>query len=142
MINMSKINESNKEFNLIKSLLDYYKKFLSKFKDNDESNMNDAIIELGRTEDEKEQLLEMCDEIDSYHRRIRNLRESGMTSGKWLEKEIETELEKVDSEVSTESKEEFKKFVFDQFGKDVEAQAEALNEELDQAVDIAKGGKV
>lgn len=130
------------EFNFIKSIVDFYKKFVLKFRDRNVSNMNDVIIESGRTEDEKDQLREMCDEVDAYHRRIRDLRESGMTPGKWFEKEIESELEKVDPEVSSESKEEFKKFIFDQFGKDVEAQAEALGEELDQTVDIAKGGKL
>lgn len=139
---MSNIDEPNKEFNFIKSLSDFYKKFVLKFKDNNESKINDDIIELGRSEEEKEQLQDMCDEIDAYHRRLKDLRESGMTPGKWLEKEIELELEKVDPEVSTESKEEFKKFIFDQFGKDVEAQAEALDEELNQTVDIAKGGKI
>lgn len=110
---MSKIDEPNKEFNFIKSVSDFYMKFVSKFKDENLSNINDDIIHLGRTEEEKEQLQEMCDEIDSYHKRIKNLRESGMMPGKWLEKEIEAELEKLDPEVSSESKEEFKKFVFD-----------------------------
>lgn len=139
---MSNIDEPNKEFNFIKSLSDFYKGIVLKFKDNDESKINDDIIELGRTEEEKEQLQDMCDEIDAYHRRLKNLRESGMTPGKWLGKEIETELEKVDPEVSSESKEEFKKFVFDQFGRDVEAQTEALDDELNQTFDIAKGGKI
>lgn len=139
---MSKIDEPNKEFNFIKSLSDFYQKIVTKLYDEHNSNMNNAIVELGRTEEEKEQLQEMCDEIDSYHRRLKDLRESGMTPGKWLEKEIEAELEKVDPEVSSESKEEFKKFVFDQFGRDVEAQTEALDDELNQTVDIAKGGKI
>lgn len=139
---MSKIDEPNTEFNFIKSVSDFYMKFVSKFKDENPSNINNEIVYLGRTEEEKEQLQEMCDEIDSYHRRLKDLRESGMTLGKWIEKEIEAELEKVDPEVSSESKEEFKKFVFDQFGRDVEAQTEALDDELNQTVDIAKGGKI
>ena len=125
---MSNIDELNNEFNFIKSLSDFYKKFVLKFKDNNKSNINDDIIELGRTEEEKEQLQDMCDEIDAYHRRLKELRESGMTPGKWLEKEIEIELEKVDPEVSTESKEVFKKFIFDQFGNEVAVQAELVKE--------------
>ena len=139
---MSNIDELNNEFNFIKSLSDFYKKFVLKFKDNNKSNINDDIIELGRTEEEKEKLQDMCDEIDAYHRRLKELRESGMTPGKWLEKEIEIELEKADPEVSTESKEVFKKFIFDQFGNEVAVQAETLNEELDQTVEIAKGGNL
>ena len=135
-------NTVNNEFDFIKSLSDFYKELVAKFKDKSEPDMNASVVEIGRTEEEKEQLQDMCDEIDAYHRRLKNLRESRMTPGKWLEKEIELELEKVDPEVSTESKEEFKKFIFDQFGKDVEAQAEALDEELNQTVDIAKGGKI
>lgn len=139
---MSNTEESNTEFNFIKSIVIFYSKFILKFKDRKVSNMNESIIESGRTEDEKEQLREMCDEVDAYHRRIQNLRESGMTPGKWLEKEIESELEKVDPEISYESKKEVKKFIFNQFGKDVEAQVEALSEELDQTVDIVKGDKL
>lgn len=139
---MSKIDEPNKEFNFIKSLSDFYQKIVTKLYGEHNSNMNNAIVELGRTEEEKEQLQDMCDEIDAYHRRIKELRNSGMTPGKWLEKEIEKELENADPEVSTESKEEFKKFIFDQFGNEVEVQAETLNEELDQTVEIAKGGKL
>lgn len=139
---MSKIDEPNKEFNFIKSLSDFYQKIVTKLYDEHNSNMNNAILELGRTEEEKEQLQDMCDEIDAYHRRIKELRNSGMTPGKWLEKEIEKELENADPEVSTESKEEFKKFIFDQFGNEVEVQAETLNEELDQTVEIAKGGNL
>lgn len=56
---MSKIDEPNKEFNFIKSLSDFYMKFVSKFKDENLSNINDDIIHLGRTEEEKEQLQEM-----------------------------------------------------------------------------------
>ncbi len=139
---MSSTEEPNNGYDFIKSLSNFYKKLVSKFKDENPSNINNEIVYLGRTEEEKEQLQEMCDEIDSYHRRLKDLRESGMTPGKWLEKEIEAELEKVDPEVSSESKEEFKKFVFDQFGRDVEAQTEALDDELNQTVDIAKGGKI
>ena len=104
--------------------------------------MNASVVEIGRTEEEKEQLQDMCDEIDSYHRRIKQLRESGMTPGEWLEKEIEAELEKVDSQVSSESKDEFKTFILDQFGKEIEAQVDVLDEELNQTVNITKGGKL
>ena len=40
---MSKIDEPNKEFNFIKSLSDFYNGIVLKFKDNDESKINDDI---------------------------------------------------------------------------------------------------
>lgn len=138
---MNNTDEQNKEFDFIESLYDFYKKIFSKLENKDKSSLKSSTVELGRTKDEKEQLQEMCDEVDSYHEKIKELRESGMTPGKWLEKEIETELEKADPKVSKESKEEFKKFIFDQFGEDIEAQADALDEEFEQTVEIAKGGK-
>lgn len=138
---MNNTDEQNKEFDFIESLYDFYKEIFSKLENKDKSSLISSTVELGRTKDEKEQLQEMCDEVDSYHEKIKELRESGMTPGKWLEKEIETELEKADPEVSKESKEEFKKFIFDQFGEDIEAQADALDEEFEQTVEIAKGGK-
>ena len=138
---MNNTDEQNKEFDFIESLYDFYKKIFSKLENKDKSSLRSSTVELGRTKDEKEQLQEMCDEVDSYHEKIKELRESGMTPGKWLEKEIETELKKADPKVSKESKEEFKKFIFDQFGEDIEAQADALDEEFEQTVEIAKGGK-
>lgn len=137
--------KNNHGFNFIKSVSDFFKKLVLKFENEDNEDvekMNAAIVEVGRTEDEKEQLQDMCDEIDSYHRRVKEYRESGMTVGKWFEKEVEKELEKADPEISSESKDEFKKFVVDQLGKDIEAQAEALDEELDQTVNIAEGGEL
>lgn len=139
---MSSTNVVHEDYNFIKAVSDFYKQLFTRFKDNDNSDLNDAIVEIGRTEEEQEQLQEMCDEIDAYHGRIRELRESGLTPGNWLEKEIETELEKVDSEVAPESKEEFKKFIFEQFGKDIAVQVEALEEEMDQTVNIAKAIKL
>ena len=135
-------NIVNDEFDFIKSLSDFYKELVAKFKDKSELDLNASVVEIGRTEEEKGQLQEMCDEIDSYHRRIKQLRESGMTPGKWLEKEIEAELEKVDPQVSSESKDEFKKFILDQFGNEIEAEADVLDEELNQTVNISKGGKL
>lgn len=133
-------NIVNGEFNFIKSISDLYKELVAKFNGKSELDLNASIVEIGRTEEEKGQLQEMCDDIDSYHRRIKQLRESGLTPGKWLEKEIENELEKVDPQVSYESKEEFKKFILDQFGKEIGAQADALDEELNQTVNITEGG--
>lgn len=132
----------NNDNGFIKSLSDYFTRFISRFKGYAAEDLNAAIVEEGNTDEEKEQLQEMCEEVDNYHRRLKELRVSGLTPGKWLEKEIDAELENIEPEMSSESKEEFKKFIFDQFATDIEANAEALSEELDQTVDIAQGGQI
>lgn len=131
----------NNDNGFIKSLSEYFARFISRFKGSTAEDLNAAIVEEGRTAEEKEQLLEMCEEVDNYHRRLQELRESGLSPGKWLEKEIDAELENIEPGISSESKTEFKKFIFEQFATDIEANTEALSEELDQTVDIAKGGQ-
>ena len=78
-------NIVNGEFNFIKSISDLYKELVAKFNGKSELDLNASIVEIGRTEEEKGQLQEMCDDIDSYHRRIKQLRESGLIQNELLE---------------------------------------------------------
>ena len=135
-----KTEPQNNDFDLIKSLSDYFAKFISRFKGHTTEDLNAAIVEEGRTEEEKEQLQEMCEEVDNYHRRLKELRESGLTPGKWLDEEIERELKKVNKEIESGTSEEVKKLLTEQFIADIENNCEALSDELDQTVEIAKKG--
>lgn len=130
----------NNNFDFIKSLSDYFTKFISRFKGHTTEDLNAAILEEGRTEEEKEQLQEMCEEVDNYHRRLKELRESGLTPGKWLDEEIDKELKKVDKEIEPGTSEEVKKLLTEQFIVDIENNCDALSDELDQTVEIAKKG--
>lgn len=131
-------NEVKKEFDFVKSLSEYYKRLVSKFKSDSKLDLNAAIMEEGRTDEEKEQLQEMCEEVDNYHRRLKELRESGLTPGKWLDGEVEKELKEIDKELESGAIEEVKKSMADQFIADIEDNCEALSAELDQTVEIAK----
>lgn len=135
-----KTEPQNNDFGFIKSLSDYFTKFISRFKGHTTEDLNAAIVEEGRTEEEKEQLQEMCEEVDNYHRRLKELRESGLTPGKWLDEEIERELKKVNKEIESGTSEEVKKLLTEQFIADIENNCEALSDELDQTVEIAKKG--
>jgi hypothetical protein len=53
-------DEVKKEFDFVKSLSEYYKRLVSKFKSDSKLDLNAAIIEEGRTDEEKEQLQELC----------------------------------------------------------------------------------
>lgn len=135
-----KTEPQNNDFDFIKSLSDYFTKFIPRFKGYTTKELNAAIVEEGRTEEEKEQLQEMCEEVDNYHRRLKELRESGLTPGKWLDEEIERELKKVNKEIESGTSEEVKKLLTEQFIADIENNCEALSDELDQTVEIAKKG--
>lgn len=135
-----KTEAQNNDNDFIKSLSDYFTKFISRFKGHTTEDLNAAIVEEGRTEEEKEQLQEMCEEVDNYHRRLKELRESGLTPGKWLDEEIDKELKKVDKEIEPGTSEEVKKLLTEQFIADIENNCDALSDELDQTVEIAKKG--
>ncbi len=143
---MSEQKDYSEGFSFFKLLSSLYEKFISVFQRHDKQNVNSAIVDLGRTPEEKAQLQEMCEEIDDYHRCLAELRESKLSPGEWLERKIDTEVEELEKsgklapEVSEDAKDELKRFVYDQFSRDIESQTDALNEELDQTVEIAKGG--
>ena len=143
---MSEQKDYSEGFSFFKLLSSLYEEFISIFQRHDKQNVNSVIVGLGRTPEEKAQLQEMCEEIDDYHRCLAELRESKLSPGEWLERKIDTEVEaleksgKLAPEVSEDAKDELKRFISDQFNRDIENQADALNEELDQTVEIAKGG--
>ena len=56
-------NIVNGEFNFIKSISDLYKELVAKFNGKSELDLNASIVEIGRTEEEKGQLQEMCDDM-------------------------------------------------------------------------------
>lgn len=139
---MENTKQNNKEErkSFLTTLSEHMKRIADLFSKSDNKSANDKIIFAGRTEEEKDQLKEMCEEIDDYHRDLKELRGSELSPGKWLDKKIDKELEAADSEVTHEDKDNVKEFVMNEFKKDIEAQTDALSDELDITSDNIKGG--
>lgn len=134
------MKEGQKEFNIIDSLRNHIKQLVWLCKDKSPSETDEVIIAAGRTETEKEQLREMCEEEELYMQRLAELRKSNMKPGQWLNHFIDTELEAAHDSISPEAKDSVKQAIVDETGKSIEVQAESLDIEMAQTVDIVKGG--
>lgn len=136
------------EFNIIDSILNHIRKISGIFNEKEHKNINDSIISIGRNDDEKEQLKEMCEEEDLYEKRLAELRKSNMKPGEWLDKFIDEELESSCESISKEAKDMVKQMVMDETGKAIAAQAESLDDEMEQTstivnnVDSDKNGAI
>lgn len=135
------MTEEPKEFSIVDSMRNHIKKLVGFCKDKTPDGLNAAIIAAGRTDAEKEQLREMCEEEDLYEQRLVELRKSGMQPGQWLNHFIDKELEAACDSISTEAKDIVKLAIMDETGKAIEAQAESLDIEMEQTMDIMKGGQ-
>lgn len=135
------MTEGEKEFSIIDSMRAYIKKLVGLSKDKKPNEIDAAIIAAGRTDVEKEQLREMCEEEDLYEQRLAELLKSGMQAGQWLNHFIDKELETACDSISTEAKDIVKQAIMDETGKVIEAQAESLDIEMEQTIDIMKGGQ-
>lgn len=138
---MNIMTEEQKEFSIVESMRNHIKKLVGLSKDKTPDELDAAIIAAGRTEVEKEQLREMCEEEDLYEQRLAELRKSGMQPGQWLNHFIDKELEAACDSISTEAKDIVKLAIMDETGKAIEAQAESLDIEMEQTMDIMKGGQ-
>lgn len=134
------MTEEPKEFSIVDSMRNHIKKLVGLSKDKTKDKIDAAIIAAGRTNEEKEQLREMCEEEDLYEQRLAELRKSGMKPGQWLNHFIDKELEAACDSISTEAKDIVKQAIMDETGKAIEAQAESLDIEMEQTMDIMKGG--
>lgn len=132
--------EEKKEFNIVDSMLNHIKNLTGLCKNKSQKEIDKAIITAGRTDEEKEQLREMCEEEELYEKRLAELRNSNMQPGKWLNHFIDKELDSACDSISSEAKVLVKQAVIDETGKAIEAQAESLDVEMEQTMDILKGG--
>lgn len=132
--------EEKKEFNIVDSMLNHIKNLTGLCKNKSQKEIDKAIITAGRTDEEKEQLREMCEEEELYEKRLAELRNSNMQPGNWLNHFIDKELDSACDSISSEAKVLVKQAVIDETGKAIEAQAESLDVEMEQTMDILKGG--
>lgn len=136
------------EFNIIDSILNHIRKISGIFNEKEHKNINDSIVSIGRNDEEKEQLKEMCEEEDLYEKRLAELRKSNMKPGEWLDRFIDEELESSGESISKEAKDMVKQMVMDETGKAIAAQAESLDDEMEQtstivnSVDSDKNGAI
>ena len=118
-------------------------RFLERINPNSLEDTEKIILSMSRTQDEKEQFEAMCEDNRKSRQRLKELREarkSGLEHGEWLENMVDKELYDVYPEISDHENQDVKQFLVDRFYEDIEANTDALNEEINQTTEIAKGG--
>lgn len=118
--------------------MNHIRKISDIFNKKGENDIDDSIVSMGRTDEEREQLREMSEEEDLYEKRLAELRQSNLRPGEWLDKFIDVELESSCNSITGQTKDLVKQMVVDDTVKAIEAQAEYLDEEMEQTIDIAK----
>lgn len=116
-------------FNFIKVFIEHVKNVFRKFNANDSqsvSNLN--FIELGRTEEEKEQIEEMCNRVDEESRLLEELKKSGLTPEEW----IRGKSEEILNGCSTEEREEILNAIEEESRIETEEQTDALESIVDE----------
>lgn len=132
-LNASSQNEgtldNNDSFNFIKVFVKHIKAIFKWFHGKDLSSVNNSdFIAFGRTDEEKEQIEEMCARVDEEYALLSELRASGLSPEDWVKKKGDEILENC----TPEEREEILRIVKEEGVIEVEEQADALNEETDE----------
>lgn len=121
--------DHNDSFNFIKVFIEHIKAIFQWFHGKDLSSINNSdFIALGRTDEEKEQIEEMCARVDEEYALLTELRASGLSPEEWIKKKGDEILENC----SPEEREEILRVVKEEGVIEVEEQADALDEETDE----------
>lgn len=120
-------NESE-PFNFIKVFIEHIKATFKKFQGEDLSTAKNLdFIELGRTDEEKEQISEMCERVDEEYRLLAELRASGLSPEDWIKKKGDEILD----DCTPEEREEIIRVVEEDAVIEVEDQTDALEAEVE-----------
>ena len=115
-------------FNFIKVFIGHIKAAFIKFRRKDLSSVkNSEFIELGRSDEEKERISEMCELVDEEYRLLADLRTSGLSPEDWIRKKGAEILE----DCTPEEREEIIHIVKEEAIIEVEVQANALDAEIE-----------
>lgn len=120
------------------SIGNYIVSLIGKLKGKRGKEIDQEIINSARSDEEREALQEMCNDVDTYYRKRRELRESGLSNGKWLERETEQMVKEVYPEATDDDIREVKRAVAEGMDKNIEAIADELDREMDEPAKAAK----
>jgi len=132
--------KEDNEFHIVDSIINHLKKILNCCNRDCQLGIDNAtIVSTGRNDEEKEQLRAMCEEEDLYEKRLSDLRKSNLKPQDWLNKFIDEQLDASCDSITADAKDLVKQTIIDETGMSIEAQADSLDEEMEQTLNIAKG---
>ena len=116
-------------FDFVKSFIEHIKSIFSKFSKKTPSAIeNEEFITLGRSEEEKAQIAEMCHTVDEEHELLADLRSSKLAPEVWLQNKTQEILQ----DCSEEEKEVIIQAVEEEGEIMALAQAESLEETINE----------
>lgn len=94
---------SNGKFDFFNSFIEHLYEIFKKLQDKGFKNVdNNEYIDLGRTEDEKETIKEICEDLDTQCELMTELEASELTPKEWLKKKSEELLKDCDDDTVKE----------------------------------------
>lgn len=125
------------DFFFVQSMSKYIVQFFERIKDLKDDDVDLKLVG-NEADDEKKELIQaMCEDVDLYYKRLNEMRSSGLTPGKWYEREIENCVEEVYPGVTPEEVDEVKKTIASAIDDEIIISTEVLADEIDPTKDIA-----
>lgn len=90
------LSQENTQKGLLQSFFEGLKRMFSQIKENRNINVDELVVSQGQTDEEKQILKEICDDIHSFNSNFRDLHDSkiknpSLTDTEWLESKMEDE---------------------------------------------------
>jgi hypothetical protein len=119
----------NKIEELQMSIQKYLQSFWQTLNGKEKSELDEALIQQGESDEEKKIIAEQCAEIDLEHDLMEELVASKKDPGLWLEEKIEETVKEVKPDATQEEVEMIKDSVADSMETEIGIEADGLTEE-------------
>lgn len=120
----------NKIEELQMSIQKYLQSFWQTLNGKEKSELDEALIQQGESDEEKKIIAEQCAEIDLEHDLMEELVASKKDPGLWLEEKIEETVKEVKPDATQEEVEMVKDSVADSMETEIGIEADGLTEEV------------
>jgi hypothetical protein len=111
------------------SIQKYLQSFWQTLNGKEKSELDEALIQQGESDEEKKIIAEQCAEFDLEHDLMEELVASKKDPGQWLEEKIEETVKEVKPDATQEEVEMIKESVADSMETEIGIEADGLTEE-------------
>lgn len=137
---MKILSQKETQNGLLKSFFECLKRMFSKIKEDKNIDVDDLVVSQGQTDEEKEILKEICDDIHSFNSNFRELHDSktispSLTDTEWLEGKMEKEANALANtleqrDITAEEKFLLKEEFIKKLDEQIEQESEMLSKEI------------
>lgn len=124
--------------NLLQSFIKHLRTLLDLTSEKSEDDVNEILIKQANSEEEKRVFREICEDIDLEHRLMQELENSGIDSGEWLERKIESEVKELIPDATAEDIERVKEEVANNMEEEIKQDAEEFEKEISDIQSLVK----